>query len=117
MPKAKRLTCPRCRKKIAVRDKGDSVEFYPHDYDYNLPCSQPPIKKVKDPAVEAEKARYTEDGQLRHEWAEDELGIIRYELGEYHDGPRCIRCDVTRCQHCYPDFLTEACSEQTGNLF
>lgn len=46
-----------------------------------------------------------------HQFAVDEDGAIdvwRLEY-EHHNGPECLACDATFCEHCNPEVYTEPC--------
>lgn len=61
-----------------------------------------------------------EEGSIPHEWemdAEDPNYVAYHELGDYHGGPRCIRCEMVFCQHCHPRIWRDVCGEQDVQLF
>ena len=41
-----------------------------------------------------------------HEWERDETGdveIFAYSSGNYHNGPRCVKCGYGFCHHCHDE--------------
>lgn len=61
-----------------------------------------------------------EKGQIPHEFvldADEDNGLKYFELGEYHGGPKCVRCGGMFCRNCEPGVLTEPCSNQDSTLF
>ena len=52
---------------------------------------------------------------MKHKWKKTDydkrkIDDFAYEAGEYHNGPRCVRCGAGFCQHCHPERYDEACS-------
>ena len=46
-----------------------------------------------------------EKNTMGHQWAEiweGEVDIFAYEEGEFHNGPRCVKCGYGFCHHCNP---------------
>lgn len=66
-------------------------------------------------------ARFTdhyEEGKIPHEWALNEDGTAKtFELGDHHDGPYCVRCEIHYCCWCDPDVWTGTCATQDTTLF
>lgn len=59
-----------------------------------------------------------EVGQIPHEMALDPDGSETYiEMGDYHGGPKCMRCGELFCIHCEPGVRTDVCSNQDLGLF
>lgn len=50
-------------------------------------------------------------GKTTHEWVKDNgrVDIFAYEVGEYHNGPKCIKCDYGFCHHCNDKPLEPNC--------
>lgn len=48
---------------------------------------------------------------MKHDWVLNEHGDIDFwRLAEgYHNGPECIRCGQTFCEHCSPECYNEEC--------
>ena len=55
---------------------------------------------------------------IKHEWARHEDGAIDiFQMdADYHNGPRCLRCNYSFCHHCYRDGYDTPCNEQTETL-
>lgn len=55
---------------------------------------------------------------ILHEWVLDERGEVEiFNLGEYHDGPKCVRCNEYFCLSCEPEVFTQPCDNQDPALF
>ncbi|HEY4760799.1 MAG TPA: hypothetical protein VIH42_09490 [Thermoguttaceae bacterium] len=63
-------------------------------------------KRRLKPVGSAVKPKYpyqTKNGARGHTWKHDEggsLDIFAYNVGEHHNGPRCIKCNYGFCHHC-----------------
>ena len=56
---------------------------------------------------------------MKHKWKRSDydkrkVDSFAYEAGEYHNGPRCVRCGVGFCWHCYPARYNEECGKKGG---
>jgi hypothetical protein len=66
-----------------------------------------------------------EEGQIPHQMVLEQAGprgMIDqrprdFEQGEYHDGPKCVRCGGYFCRHCNPNVFTDPCYNQDPTLF
>ena len=38
------------------------------------------------------------------------IDSFAFESGEFHNGPRCVRCGAGFCHHCHPERYDEECS-------
>lgn len=73
-------------------------------------------------------ARHTDryqEGQIPHQMVLAESGprgsIVPiaedFELSEFHDGPKCLRCGGYFCRWCNPNVFNEPCPNQDPSLF
>jgi hypothetical protein len=53
---------------------------------------------------------------MKHKWQKTSDGKINTwaSYGEYCNGPRCIECGYTFCEHCYPKGYDEECPGRAG---
>ena len=54
----------------------------------------------------------------KHAWKLDaygEIDIFAYNEG-YHNGPECVVCGVSFCEHCHPEFYYEECTGNTETV-
>jgi hypothetical protein len=60
-----------------------------------------------------------EQGEIPHQWARDEDGdLVNIDLGDYHDGPYCTRCERAFCRNCEdPGLMNAVCEVQDEALF
>lgn len=54
---------------------------------------------------------------MKHKWQKNDydkrtVDMFAYEAGEYHNGPRCVRCGAGFCHHCHPERMNEACGQK-----
>lgn len=64
------------------------------------------------------------EGEIPHQWALAESsprGAVRsqvknFDLGDYHDGPYCVRCEMYFCRNCHPNIWHEPCLVQDLQL-
>lgn len=51
-----------------------------------------------------------------HVWATDEDGVLdifAYEGGDYHNGPKCVKCGYGFCHHCKEGPAKDCSSQET----
>jgi len=77
-----------------------------------------PLNEERQPTVIEPESEPDPDAPIKHDWQKDKDGcVIHHDLGEYHDGPQCVRCGEIFCRNCEPEKLDEPCEEQTPYLF
>ena len=57
------------------------------------------------------------EGTIPHDWATEDGATVYKEIGDYHGGPYCLRCEQTFCQHCDPGIWNKPCGEQGQTIF
>jgi len=65
------------------------------------------VKKVKYKIFKSLKPKVNDYDKQKHRWIKDpyddgEVDVFAYEVGDYHNGPRCSICDFGGCEHCNP---------------
>lgn len=70
----------------------------------------PLVNEMNRPVVMQEPHGENHD-PIPHDFALDEDGEVDLFAmhSSFHNGPRCLRCDVTFCKHCHPEQMTEPC--------
>lgn len=58
-----------------------------------------------------------EEPNIPHDWEMNGNSPAYHEMGDYHGGVHCIRCNGYFCQHCDPKVFTAVCPVQDANLF
>lgn len=62
------------------------------------------------------KIQYTKKTYKQHSWVRDDNGEIDYfaYCFDFHNGPRCKRCNYEFCEHCNPGGLKNTpCTVET----
>ena len=52
---------------------------------------------------------------MKHRWVKDKYGnIVKFQCGDYHQGPKCAECGDNPCEMCNPECLDEECEGRGG---
>jgi hypothetical protein len=55
---------------------------------------------------------------MKHKWKMDgkEIDIFAGGDGDFHNGPKCVRCGQGFCHHCHRECYTEQCSPKKKKI-
>ena len=50
---------------------------------------------------------------IKNDYAKRSVDYFAFTEGEYHNGPKCKKCDFGFCEHCFPEGYETKCGTES----